>query len=484
MGTGDNQRTWARLRAVSKSFIATALSALICAGATGCSSSSSEDDYTRAYNLGLRAYTYGLPLLLTNKTFLSMTSINVSSGAYGPVNQFNNVRSLNNPGSTAVVAPGASSLSSIAWLDLTAEPQVLQVPPVPDHYYVLALVDPYTEDFQNLGNIQNTTPGHYVICGPGQHEVGIPEGTQRINVNYTRIWIIGSTQLKGQSDLYNVHQIQDGYQLVPLSKYGTHYKPAPPLHPNTHIKNYALPSGLEFFDVLGQQLAQFPPPAVDDDELNALAEVGIGPGQTPSQNAQLSAETLRGLTDAAAAGSGQIQIDAKEIALESGKIHNGYWLGGFGTYGTNYPLRAVVAQVGLGAVTSEQTIFAMNWTDSTMQPLVGSKNYVLHMTDAPPVNGGWSLTVYNLQGALVPNALKRYEFSSSSPLVYNADGSVDFYLQTAEPSDPNQQANWLPTPGEGAGFEVIMRLIGPKAEDIDPILNGDGWQPPKIVAVQ
>ena len=78
----------------------------------------SQADYNNGYEIGLEAYTYGLPLLVTNTTFETMTSINVPDGAFGPVNQFNNVRSLNNPDSTAVVAPSPTSLSSIAWLDL------------------------------------------------------------------------------------------------------------------------------------------------------------------------------------------------------------------------------------------------------------------------------------------------------------------------------------------------------------------------------
>ena len=77
----------------------------------------SQADYNKGYEIGLEAYTYGLPLLETNTTFETMTSIDVSNGAFGPVNQFNNVRSLNNPNSTAVVAPGSTGLSSIAWLE-------------------------------------------------------------------------------------------------------------------------------------------------------------------------------------------------------------------------------------------------------------------------------------------------------------------------------------------------------------------------------
>jgi hypothetical protein len=458
--------------------------ALIMASAPGCSSGASQRDYTNAYVLGLEAYTYGLPLLATNKTFLSMTSIDVSKGTgFGPVNQFSHVRTLNNPGSTAVVAPGANGLSSIAWLDLTREPMVLQVPQVTDHFFVLALLDPYTEDIRNLGSAHDTPPGSYVICGPGQHEVSIPPGAQRIDVNYTRVWIIGSTQLKGESDLANVNNIQDGYTLTPLSKYGSGLQPEPPANPNTTVKVYKLPTGLQFFDVLGQLLEQFPPPAADQDTLRAFATVGIGPGRMPSQEFHLSADTLRGLQDAVAAGPAQIRNDAQAMFLASSKIHNGYWLGGFGRYGTNYQLRAVVAQMGLGAFTSDQTIYAMTLTDYTLQPLTGSSEYVLHMAVAPPANEGWSLTVYDLHGALVPNPINRYQFSNASSLAYNADGSVDIYLQANQPSDQGQVENWLPTPS-GAGFEVVWRLLAPKPSAIDGILDGSGWQPPAMTRVR
>ncbi len=120
--------------------IACGASALVALTATTGPAAASHADYAKAYAVGLNAYTYGLPLLETNKTFRSMTSINVSNGtAFGPVNQFNNVRNLNSPTSKAVVAPGANSLSSIAWLDLTHGAQVLHVPRVRGHFFVLAL---------------------------------------------------------------------------------------------------------------------------------------------------------------------------------------------------------------------------------------------------------------------------------------------------------------------------------------------------------
>lgn len=438
-----------------------------------------EGDYNKGYNIGLEAYTYGLPLLTTNATFQTMTSVNVPEGAYGPVNQFNNQRSLNNAASGAVVATGATSLSSIAWLDLSNEPQVLHVPEVTDHYFVLALIDPYTENLVNLGSASNTKPGNYVIADPAQKNVSIPAGTERINVDYSRIWIIGSTQLKGPSDLANVNKIQDGYTLTPLSKFDTNYRPPTPSKPVTTMTESSVPEGLQFFNELGQQLKLFPPPAADKEELKKFAAVGIGPGLVPLQNSNLPSATLRGLNDAVAAGAGQMIKDINELSIAEFNKHDSYLLGGFGQYGTNYRLRAVISQVGLGAFTSHQAIYAMGWSDHNQKPLNGSINYVLHLKSMPPTNEGWSITVYNLKGGMIPNSINRFALTDTSELSKNSDGSVDIYLQPNEPTDPAKQNNWLPT-ASGQQFEVTWRLFAPKVDNINGILDGSGWQPPAV----
>jgi hypothetical protein len=447
--------------------------------AASASAAPSSAAYESAYSLGLEAYTYGLPLLVLNATFETMTSINVAQGAFGPVNQFNHVRSPNTASSTTVVAPGATGLSSIAWLDLTAEPMVLHVPAATDHDYVLALINPYTENLRNFSGASGTTPGDYVIAGPGQQAATIPSGATRVDVDASRIWIIGSTQLKGADDVAAVNRIQDGYTLTPLSRFGTTYTPAAPATPVTEVTRAAVPSGVAFFDTLGQLLAAFPPPAADQPQLARLAQVGIGPGRTPSKDTSLSADTLRGLADAVAAGPAAIKADVQQLYTADFATHAGYLLGGFGSYGTDYTLRAVIATVGLGAFLPQQAIYAMAWSDGTGTALDGSRSYVLHMGVAPPTQSGWSVTVYNLQGGLEANSLNRYAFTGTSSLSKAADGSIDIRLSAIEPADAAGQQNWLPITA-GQGFEVVWRLFAPDPSAISGILDGTGWQPPTI----
>ena len=200
---------------------------------------------------------------------------------------------------------------------------------------------------------------------------------------------------------------------------------------------------------------------------------------TPAKDPKLSADTLKGLADAAAAGPAQIKRDTLELLAGRAAKNNGYLLGGFGRYGTDYTLRAVISQIGLGAFVPHQAIYAMSWSDRDNVALSGSTPYVLHMQDPPPTSEGWSLTVYDLHGALVPNPLGRFAFTDSSQLARNSDGSIDFHLQSTEPTDPVHARNWLPTPA-GQGFEVMWRLFAPEPTKIDSILGGSGWQPPSV----
>jgi len=97
----------------------------------------------------------------------------------------------------------------------------------------------------------------------------------------------------------------------------------------------------------------------------------------------------------------------------------------------------------------------------------------------PPVNGFWSLTMYDSHYFFVPNSLNRYTLSQRDKFVTNADGSVDLYLQSHSPGKA-KEPNWLPAPK--AAFIAMLRLCWPK-ERRPSILDGT-WRPPAIKAVK
>lgn len=444
--------------------------------------SASQADYDRGYTLGLEAYKYGLPLVVMNKTFRAQTSIDVPNGrGFGPVNRFNHVRNLATAEDRSVVAPNHDTLYSIAWVDLSDQPQVIHVPRVSKkRYFVLPLMSPYTEDFRNLGTVNHTKPGDYALTAPGQQNTPLPKGVHRIKTDYDRVWIIGRTQVFGENDIKNVRKIQDRYSITPLSRYGSAWRPRQPRNPDTRVNDPKVPTGLAYFDALGAELAKFPPPPADTPILGRLAAVGIAPGLKTSKSVA-NEDTRRGLIDAVAAGKSSVAADLKQIYLGGFLAHNGWAVLPVGNYGTDYTLRAVTTQVGLGALVPEEAVYPLTVTDLTAQSLTGQKRYALHFPASalPPARAFWSLTLYDNDGFFVPNSIDRYLVNDHTDLKYNSDGSLDLFIQEAKPQDPDQARNWLPTPS--GGFRLIMRIYSPEPAEIPGILNGNGWRPPQIL---
>jgi hypothetical protein len=114
-----------------------------------------------------------------------------------------------------------------------------------------------------------------------------------------------------------------------------------------------------------------------------------------------------------------------------------------GVYGTDYLQRALVTAIGLGANRPQDAIYPTSEKDADGKEYDGNKNYVMHIDKGqmPPVDGFWSLTMYDASFFFLPNPINRYTVSSRNKFVTNADGSVDLYLQADSPGKA-KEANW------------------------------------------
>jgi hypothetical protein len=136
----------------------------------------------------------------------------------------------------------------------------------------------------------------------------------------------------------------------------------------------------------------------------------------------------------------------------------------------------VVAMVGLGANLPEDALYPNTSLDAQGQALHGQHRYQLHFDAAklPPVKAFWSITAYGADEFLMANELKRFALGDRDKLVYNADGSLDIWVQATRPTDAAQAANWLPVKAD-APFLLNARLYWPKPE----ALQGT-WQMPAV----
>ncbi|WP_084647217.1 DUF1254 domain-containing protein [Parafrankia discariae] len=383
-----------------------------------------------------------------------------------------NAPTLSTPLSRSVVAPNVDTLYSSAWLDLRGGPVRLTLPDTTDRYVVFQLLDIYSNTFADLGTRQNgSQPGTYLITPPGWTGTA-PAGTTVVAAPSWDVWALGRTLVRGDGDLAAARAVQAGYTLTvtDLGESGT----VPPTLPAVDCANPPDPqtpddAGAAFFDELAAVLAADPPPAADAPALTSLASVGVVPGSTPSTG---DPATVAALQAGVTAGEAKVRDAAEDVLTPSGT-----WLGSFegGTYGTEYLPRSAVAVVGLGANVPEESLYYWSGPDLGGEALNGANTYRMHFAagQLPPVGsaGFWSVTMYDDEMFLVPNALRRYALGDRSDLAVNPDGSIDIYLSKTAPAGHRQ--NWLPAPD--GPFSLMIRAYIPT----DAALR-DSWHPPAI----
>ena len=444
-----------------------------------------------AYAIGVSAYLYFYPAVTMDITRKEFTNIEPGKGVGGPMNTFVNLSEFPPADMRIVVRPNFDTLYSSAWLDLTKEPMIVSVPDTADRYYLLPMLDMWTDVFASPGwRTTGTQAGDFIIVPPGWRpdlrdqlieKFNLPKNTQRIDAPTPYVWIIGRTKTDGPQDYDAVHKIQAGYKITPLSQWGKALEPAevkidPTIDMKTppKIQVDTMEAG-KFFAYAAELLKTNPPHSTDQPIIALMKRIGIEAGQSFD---------IDKVDPAVAKAIERVPQGAQELMRWKvptlARVVNGWSMNTdtMGVYGNYYLKRAIVAQLGLGANLPEDAIYPINLGDESGKPLDGANKYTIHFDKGatPPASAFWSITLYDPEGFQVANSLYRFAVSSWMPFAYNQDGSLDLYFQNESPGAANE-ANWLPAPK--GPFNLLMRLYAPKSE----ALTGK-WNPPPVTRVQ
>ncbi|MFO0913630.1 MAG: DUF1254 domain-containing protein [Pirellulales bacterium] len=453
-------------------------------GAVACSIQplGAQDKLTdqQATEIGVDAYIYGYPLVTMEMTRRVMTNVASPAGTHAPMGQFVLMRKYPDASFTDVTAPNADTLYSTAWLDLTHEPYVLSLPDMNDRYFLMPMLSGWTDVFEVPGKRTTGTKAQaFAITGPGW-KGQLPAGLKELKAPTNMVWILGRTYCVGTPEDYAAcHATMDKYQLVPLSSYGKPYTPPvgkvdPTVDTKSPVREqvHQLDAGA-YFTLLAKLMQDNPPAKADAAMIEKLAKIGVVPGQ------DFDASKLP------AAAAKAIPAAAQQKILghfkSSGTSVNGWtFTTKAGVYGTDYLQRAFITAIGLGANRPQDAVYPTSEVDGDGQPYSGEHQYVVHFPkgQTPPADAFWSITMYNGQYFFVDNPLNKYTVSPRNNLKYNADGSLDIYIQHQSPGK-DKEANWLPAP-EGK-FVLMMRLYWPK-ESAPSIIDGS-WTPPAVKRV-
>jgi hypothetical protein len=432
----------------------------------------------QARQLAVEAVVYGYPLVLVDATKRVQTNVaSPEHNGRAPINQFSNFLKYPTAAYRDVVRINVDTLYSFAWLDLSKEPIVLSVPNTHGRYYLMPVLDGWTNVFASPGKrTTGTDAGDFAIVGPDWTGT-LPSGMKELRSPTNIAMIAGRTQANGPADYAAVNAIQRQYQLRPLSAFGKPYSPQagvvdPQIDMTTPpVDQVNRMSAAEFFGRLADLMGSNRPSAADAPMLTKLAKIGVVPGRAFSIST-LDPAVAKGLDGSVQAAVPKLADAAKGLGTEA----NGWRVlpMTLAEFGTEYTLRGAVALMGLGANLAKDAVYPTAFMDGSGQQLNGANRYVLHFDKGgvPPANAFWSLTMYDAQSFLAANPIDRYNIAGWMPLKHNPDGSLDVYIQHESPGKP-KASNWLPAPA--GDFSVTLRVYWPK----ETMLDGS-WTPPAI----
>lgn len=431
--------------------------------------------------LARTAYAWGWPLvnMLNRRTRITQAPQPGLMGGILPVAPRGQIAMLHNyiePSERFVVCPNQDVVYGLGFFDLDTEPVVIQVPDFGDRFWVYALYDQRSDQFGELGKPYGTKPGFYLLAGPtwkGQAPQGI-SGVVRASTSLANVIprvFMNSTDADRAAIQPLINQIVS----YPLASFDGKMKTvdwsALPTIPNPEKQGksetgWVVPD--KFFDELPQVLEMVPALPGEESLYTQLRWLLNVAARDPEIKKVIVAEAV----------AAEKEVIAPFFEWKrNGKPAGNGWNRSVNNaqFGVDYFNRVATAKSNMFENRPSETQYFYTDLDSSGAALDGKTLYEVTFAagQEPPVNGFWSLTLYNQEHFFFPNPLGRYSLGTKNDTLKRAeDGSLTLYVSARSPG-ADKESNWLPAPT--GRFSLYIRAYWGK----EAILDGS-WQPPAI----
>ena len=433
-----------------------------------------------AKSIARMAYIWGYPMvnMMNRRAKLSQMP---EPGRFGgvlpasPTGQIGMLFDYIDPGQNFIACPNQDVVYGLGFQSLNETPVVIQVPEISNRFYVFAIYDQRTDQIGEIGSQYNSEPGIYLLVGP-EWEGETPEGIVDVIQSSTDLAIVIPRLFMDDTDEDRaaLQPIINQVMVYPLTEYTGEMK----------TKNWKEAPAVDAGDTSGGETKWVVPERFLDQLSDVLDNVSPLPGEESiygqfrallkvlEENPELKEEVVAEL----------VELDNTMIRdflkwKYNGKpagngwnrsVHNAEW-------GVDYFNRTGTSRSNMFDNRPSETQYY--YTDGTTdgEKMVGSNNYKITFKagELPPVDGFWSLTMYNEHHFFHPNDLKRYSLGTKNKsLKYGDDGSLTLYAGNKNPGG-EMEGNWLPAP-EGE-FSLYLRAYQGQAG----VTEGT-WIPPVI----
>jgi len=439
-------------------------------------------DYAKA--IAQMAYIWGWPLINQINRKAAITQAPQPGHINGvlpaaPRGQIGMLADYIEPSETFVTCPNQDVVYGLGFFSLDEEPVVAQVPEFGDRFWVYSLYDARTDQFGELGKPYNSKPGFYLLVGPNWRGLKPSGITAVIRCSTTLANAIPRVfQDDTPEDKKAIQSVLNQIVFYPLKDFTGKMKtiewskaPSIPGPKSTGEETkWVVPE--KFFDQFGEALDSVDPLPGE--------EALYGQFRLLLDSAAKDPELKKVLVETAVETEGKVIKQGFFKWKHNGRPAGNGWNRSTNNaqFGIDYFNRTGTAKSNMFDNRPTETQYFYTDNDGSGAELNGGSAFEITFAkgEEPPVNGFWSLTLYNDQHLFHANDLKRFSLGTKNKnLKRNADGSLTLYAGAKSPGG-DKESNWLPAPG--GHFSLYLRSYWGK----EGILDGS-WKPPIIKKV-
>lgn len=430
--------------------------------------------------LAAYAYVWGWPMVnMINRraTFEKSPAPGLLNGVIpvAPTGQVGMLHGYVDPAETFVTCPNQDVVYGLGFFSLDKQPVIAQVPDFGDRFWVYALYDARTDQFAELGKPYKTKPGFYLLVGPNWKGEK-PNGVEAI--------IRSPTELTNAIPRVFMDDTAEDLKAIQASINQVVFYPLDKFDGKMKTIDWAKAPNFPGPKSTGEETKWVVPEKFFDEFPMVLDTVAPLPGEEAlyAQFRQLveagkkDPATKKLMVDTAVKTEAEV-IKPFFLWKNNGREAGNGWYRSTNNarWGVDYYNRVGTAKSNMFDNKPNETQYFYTDNDSTGKAMAGSGIYAVTFPKGqePPVDGFWSLTLYNDKHLFNPNKLKRYSLGTKNKnLTRNADGSLTLYASAKSPGK-DKESNWLPAPQ--GNFSLYIRAYWGQ----QPILDGS-WKPPVI----
>ena len=225
------------------------------------------DEWTRT--LAVQAATYAAPLVAMYNLRSTVAVGPHPKALPGQLWRLEDIATPKLAAESGYVSPNVDVVYGFGFVDLGQEPYILTAPDFDGRYYMIEIVDMYTNAFAYpAGGASGYKGGKFALVGPGW-KGELPAGVTRIDAPTRWIELQPRVNVKGEADLPGARKVLAAITLQSLSEYKGGAAPAQPSYhyevpkmtPGVATSHMQFDDPLQFWSIFSNALNENPPPA-------------------------------------------------------------------------------------------------------------------------------------------------------------------------------------------------------------------------------